>query len=1058
MQIDFLALDAKARAICRAALDNPEDRYKLRASFYERFGYGRDGSYGYGTSELAFIRWEINRGVLNPLNHPAQPGSEWWGWVNWHFLYHGTIAMLLYDNGATPEHMPGPHGLWLQYIYHPSPQTWYAAHNASIVHGYYNSKAYALKETDTEQLFIRQVLTRLLYAQSMVMGERFSLGILGEFLANPSNRSVEDLVHIPDFYPDHYPLSHAEALMVKYKEFCLMDWMVKLFDEDFIGPHIIRIFQLVGEWINFPSVNEFIKNNLMIYPHFETSKPIDTMTANTNNNMDSSSTTDTNTQANISSAITSNNKKKIIVLGGGPSALAATYELTDYENWQDKFDITLYQMGWRLGGKTATGRGIHNRVEERGIHIFQGWYDNAFRLIKDAYQQQHQKNLAPNSPFQDWKDAFQPDYPTLLTEFDPEDNQWHNWPIIFPDTHEEPGTAAPPSMSGNVSKIIEMVIEMVFGSPYQRGENPISTWLQDRFVTTSTQAPAAEPARHGLLGELFHKVGAKIESWIEHEEAHFLFKAHELALELDSKPAPGEQHPLQKISILIKRFRSWFERQNEGFLYRHDKIRHIQMMLEWMDVNFTGMFADLYDEPTNTFIYSRINLYDYRDWLRKHGGSEMLMTAAPIQFMYYGSFANLDGEDQGKIAADVALRMVMLSITYKGSLVWKMRAGTADTIITPLYLVLKDRGVNFQFFHKVKKIRYATTGEIEEITIGRQVWLKDTSKPYEPTINANGIDAWPSLPLYEQIAEDEARQLQEQDINLESSWTAWQDVEIITLKKGVDFDQIILGIPLAALKDICSEIVEKDQRWKDMVEKVKMVPTFGVALWISKSYEEMGMLLPEWGLNDTMEPNTLIYANPLFSWTGMNLILKQEDWPADNRPKQLSYFCGTYPLPSKLPPYTDNAYPEREKMRLIGITEQWLHDQMGWFWPKATTKGYPCGLDLNLLVDPDGAGTGANGIDKLQKQYFSLNIDPTNHFSVAEPGADQYRMQADESGFSNLFLTGDWTNFGLNIGHMEGAIVSGLRTAQVVLKTYGFKNLKPILGDAEQIEKSEAVS
>ncbi|MBD0366040.1 MAG: NAD(P)-binding protein [Flavisolibacter sp.] len=1044
MDINFFSLDAEARAICEPALDNPEERYKLRAAFYEKFGFGKEGGYGYGASELAFIRWEINRGVLNPLHHPTLPGSEWWRWVNWHFLYHGTLAMLLFENGVTPEAVAGPSRLWLEYMNHPSPQSWYAAHNGSIVHGYYNSTNFALKESDTEQLFIRQVLVRLLYAHSMVMGEKWSFGILGEFLANPRDRSVEDLVHIPDFYPDHYPLSATDVLKIEYKEFCLMDWMVKLFDKDIIGPHITQIFNLVGDWIRFPPINYFVANHQVIYPHIIKSKPTDTMTENTDNQTATTATT--------------NSKKKIIVLGGGPSALAATYELTDYENWQDKFDITLYQMGWRLGGKTATGRGIHNRVEERGIHIFQGWYDNAFRLIKDAYQQQHQKNLAPDSPFQDWKDAFQPDYPTLLTEFIPEDNKWHNWPLIFPETHEEPGTAAPPSMSGNISKIIEMAIETIFGSPYQKGENNIVRWIQNRFVTNSTQAPVAEPVKHGILGELFHKIGAKIESWVESEEVHFLFKAHELAQQLDTKPHNSEQHPLRQIAILVKRFRTWFERQNEGFLYRHDKIRHIQMMLEWMDVNFTGMFADLYDEASNTLVYSRINKYDYRDWLRKHGGSEMLMTAAPIQFMYYGSFANLDGEAQGKIAADVALRMVMLSITYKGSLVWKMRAGTADTLITPLYLVLKDRGVNFQFFHKVKKIHYSTTGDIEEITIGKQVRLKDASKPYTPTIRVNGIDAWPSHPLYEQLQEEAAQQLQEGNINLESSWTPWQDVETIVLKKGIDFDQVVLGIPLAALNDICSEIVEKDQRWKDMVEKVKMVPTFGLALWIRKSYEEMGMRPSDWGLDATMEPNTLIYANPLFSWTGMNLILKQESWPADNMPKQLSYFCGTYQLPSKLPPYTDYSYPEREKARLIGITEQWLHDQMGWFWPKATTKGYPCGFDLNLLVDPDGADTNANGIDKLQKQYFSLNIDPTNYFSVAEPGADQYRMQANESGFSNLFLTGDWTNFGLNIGHLEGAVVSGLRSGQVVLRTHGFSELKPILGDAERIEeKQEAV-
>ena len=63
-------------------------------------------------------------------------------------------------------------------------------------------------------------------------------------------------------------------------------------------------------------------------------------------------------------------------------------------------------------------------------------------------------------------------------------------------------------------------------------------------------------------------------------------------------------------------------------------------------------------------------------------------------------------------------------------------------------------------------------------------------------------------------------------------------------------------------------------------------------------------------------------------------------------------------------------------------------------------------------------------------------------------------MKTDESGFSNLFLTGDWINLGLNIGHMEGAFVGGLRAGQAVLRTHGFTNLKPILGNAERIEQS----
>ena len=65
-------------------------------------------------------------------------------------------------------------------------------------------------------------------------------------------------------------------------------------------------------------------------------------------------------------------KKKIAVLGSGMSALASVYELTSYENWQEHYDITIYQMGWRLGGKTATGRGPNERIQEHGIHIAQG--------------------------------------------------------------------------------------------------------------------------------------------------------------------------------------------------------------------------------------------------------------------------------------------------------------------------------------------------------------------------------------------------------------------------------------------------------------------------------------------------------------------------------------------------------------------------------------------------------------------------------------------------------------------------------------------------------------
>jgi uncharacterized protein with NAD-binding domain and iron-sulfur cluster len=63
-------------------------------------------------------------------------------------------------------------------------------------------------------------------------------------------------------------------------------------------------------------------------------------------------------------------------------------------------------------------------------------------------------------------------------------------------------------------------------------------------------------------------------------------------------------------------------------------------------------------------------------------------------------------------------------------------------------------------------------------------------------------------------------------------------------------------------------------------------------------------------------------------------------------------------------------------------------------------------------------------------------------------------LRADESGYKNLFLCGDWTNFGLNIGHVEGAVTSGLIAAQCALRAQGQTQFRPIFADAGSGEAS----
>ena len=44
-------------------------------------------------------------------------------------------------------------------------------------------------------------------------------------------------------------------------------------------------------------------------------------------------------------------RRRVAVLGGGAGSMGALWALTSLPDAAERFDITVYQMGWRLGGK-----------------------------------------------------------------------------------------------------------------------------------------------------------------------------------------------------------------------------------------------------------------------------------------------------------------------------------------------------------------------------------------------------------------------------------------------------------------------------------------------------------------------------------------------------------------------------------------------------------------------------------------------------------------------------------------------------------------------------------
>lgn len=61
-------------------------------------------------------------------------------------------------------------------------------------------------------------------------------------------------------------------------------------------------------------------------------------------------------------------------------------------------------------------------------------------------------------------------------------------------------------------------------------------------------------------------------------------------------------------------------------------------------------------------------------------------------------------------------------------------------------------------------------------------------------------------------------------VDLESYWTNWTGTKK-TLTKGVDFDQVVLGISIGALPIIAKEIIDTDPKWQRMIQNVTTTRT-----------------------------------------------------------------------------------------------------------------------------------------------------------------------------------------------------------------------------------------
>ncbi|MFI5509357.1 FAD-dependent oxidoreductase [Mycobacterium sp. NPDC051804] len=677
-------------------------------------------------------------------------------------------------------------------------------------------------------------------------------------------------------------------------------------------------------------------------------------------------------------------RERIAILGGGMAGLSAAWRLSE-PGWRDRFEsITVYQRGWRLGGKGASSRGDNGRIEEHGLHVWLGAYENAFTLMRECYAELDRATTDPSAPIQTWDQAFTPI--NEVGAMDRWDGQWRLWLGRFAGNDELPGEPDAPaselSMVGLVQRALEVILDF---------SKSMQSMGEDGMTLSATAEP---PSRKRTFATVRRAAIAAL-----------------IAL-ADPQPVSDNQvHPLTPALDAIRDTLDYERRADHRLSW---------LLLSLVTATARGIMVDgLITDPRG---FRAANDEDYAEWVMRHGAHPDILEFPVLRAMYNMVFGYEKGHlERPKVAAGIGMLLFgMLLFTYKGAIFWKMTAGMGDIVIAPVYEVLRRRGVKFEFFHRVDALHLdAHRNYIDAITMGRQVWLADNVDHYEPLTRVHELPVFPNRPLAQQIQSKDGIE------GLESHFGTRDDAEQRVLRRGVDFDRVVLAVSLGMVPVVAQELVDDRPEWRAMTTHVRTIGSIGLQVWLRPDHRELGMATPAITASG--------YVPPIDTFSSMQQTLWAEDWPAHDRPQTVAYFCGA--LDVEWPTADEAEYVDRSHR--IAETEalNFLDHLVGVHLPGAVTDE---GFAWHLLAGANGHRDGA----ALATQHLSVNIDPSDRYVLSIPGTDRYRLRPDEGYYDNLVLAGDWTDSGLNAGCIEAAVLSGLQAANAILGRGRFHRIR----------------
>lgn len=241
--------------------DSPQGRLELLRSSYTPLPGAPPLHLRYRRAALAFMGWQVRRGILNPLDD-ERPGSPWWRATNERLLRDTCEARSRVLGHPGPASSPSVEPS-VRFALRPSSRSWYLAHNVTIVTAYLDHRDLAEQENRVERFFLNLVLMRLLYAHALVAAPRLALSWLAPtapWLGDPRRAMTGIFLSVSRVLPDRYPLAGD-------LDFYLADenTIGRLLDLGVIAPRLAELYRWSAEELRIPAVLDLVRDDTPAY-------------------------------------------------------------------------------------------------------------------------------------------------------------------------------------------------------------------------------------------------------------------------------------------------------------------------------------------------------------------------------------------------------------------------------------------------------------------------------------------------------------------------------------------------------------------------------------------------------------------------------------------------------------------------------------------------------------------------------------------------------------------------------------------------------------------------